>query len=188
MIRLSVNVNKVATVRNSRNAGAPYNQDFVELFNRSAAVVNISGWSVQYTASSGNAWSTHLTAIPPSTTLAPGQYYLIGMASGAVGALLPTPDFAGTTNLGATGGKVALVNSSIELGAKNCPASASIVDFVGYGNADCSETVAAPAPSNTLAVRRRAGGCQDSGNNSADFEAVTPTPRNTATTPAACAA
>ena len=38
------------------NAGATYKNDFVELFNRGAAPVNVTGWSVQYAASAGTTW------------------------------------------------------------------------------------------------------------------------------------
>ena len=30
------------------NSGAPYANDYVELFNRSSAAVDVTGWSVQY--------------------------------------------------------------------------------------------------------------------------------------------
>ena len=41
----------------------------VELFNRGAASVNLSGWSVQYASASGSSWqATPLTAV----VLAPG--------------------------------------------------------------------------------------------------------------------
>ena len=30
------------------NAGAPYSNDFVELFNRGSTAVDVSGWSLQY--------------------------------------------------------------------------------------------------------------------------------------------
>ena len=35
------------------NSGAPYNGDFIELFNRSSAPASLSGWSVQYASASG---------------------------------------------------------------------------------------------------------------------------------------
>ena len=46
----------------------------------------------------------------------PVGYYLVQLASaGAVGAALPTPDATGTTNLAASGGKVALVRDATAL-------------------------------------------------------------------------
>ena len=38
------------------NAGAPYRQDFIELFNRSASPVDITGWSVQYAGAASASW------------------------------------------------------------------------------------------------------------------------------------
>ena len=35
------------------NSGAPFHNDYIELFNRSNASVSIDGWSVQYASSTG---------------------------------------------------------------------------------------------------------------------------------------
>lgn len=55
------------------NTGAPYTHDFVELFNRSSATIDISGWSVQYASSAGTSWSAGV--ILPATTVAAGKYF-----------------------------------------------------------------------------------------------------------------
>ena len=34
------------------NAGAPYTNDFIELFNRGSVPVDLSAWSLQYTSAS----------------------------------------------------------------------------------------------------------------------------------------
>src|ERR1051326_1390969 len=50
------------------NSGAPFKNDFIELFNRGTATVNVTGWSVQYAAAASNSWQvTNL----PSVSLAP---------------------------------------------------------------------------------------------------------------------
>src|SRR5438046_1160109 len=55
------------------NTGAPWRNDFVELYNRSAATVNLSGWSVQYGSASGTTWlTTNLTG-----SIAAGGFYLV---------------------------------------------------------------------------------------------------------------
>ena len=36
------------------NAGAPFANDFVELFNRGASAVDVSGWTLQYASASGS--------------------------------------------------------------------------------------------------------------------------------------
>ena len=159
------------------NANATYTNDFVELFNLSTSgSVSLSGWSIQYASAAGNTWAvTNL-----SGSLAAGQYYLVQLGSGgAVGSPLPTPDITDTTNMAAGAGKVALVNTTTALSG-TCPTGGSIIDFIGYGTtASCSETANAPAPSNTTADIRGSNGCTDNDNNSSDFTAGTPTPRNT---------
>src|SRR5437763_944835 len=78
----------------------------------------------------------------------------------------------GTIVMGATAGKVALVNSTAALTGSGCPFGASVVDFVGYGTANCFEgTGAAPAPpgAGKQTDIRNGGGCTDSDNNSTDF-------------------
>src|SRR5580765_3986273 len=71
------------------NSGAPFRNDFIELFNASSAPVDISTWSVQYASTTGSSWSkTNLTGV-----IAPGSYFLIAESSNAaVGATLPGPD------------------------------------------------------------------------------------------------
>jgi predicted extracellular nuclease len=175
------------------NSGATYTHDFIELFNRGTSAVSLAGWSVQYASATGTgnfgANSGQLTELP-NVSLAPGQYLLIQEAQGAGGTdPLPTPDVTDATpiNMSATGGKVALVNSTTSLGCNGSstlcsPAQlAQIVDLVGYGSANFYEgSAAAPTLSNTTAALRVADGCQDTDNNSTDFTAGAPNPRNTA--------
>ncbi|HWU89289.1 MAG TPA: lamin tail domain-containing protein [Kofleriaceae bacterium] len=165
------------------NSGAPLANDFVELHNPGPTSLSLAGMSVQYASAAGTSW---LVTALPSLTVPPGGYVLIqGASGGANGAPLPTPDATGTTNMSATAGKVALVNSATALSGA-CP-TANVVDFVGYGStATCSETAPGPAGSNTAAVRRGQNGCVDSDNNSADFMAGAPTPRNSAAAAAVC--
>jgi predicted extracellular nuclease len=168
------------------NAGATLRNDYVELFNRGTTSVSVAGWSVQYAATGGSTWNaTALTGTIPA-----GGYFLVQMASGgAVGALLPTPDVTGVTNMSATAGKVALVNvATLITGGTVCPTGATIVDFVGYGPATtCSETTpTTPNLSATLAAFRAAGGCTDTDSNVTDFANATPNARNSATATNSC--
>src|SRR4051794_40637349 len=44
------------------NSGAPYANDYVELFNRSSSTVNLAGWTLQYASSGSTSWdATPLT-------------------------------------------------------------------------------------------------------------------------------
>jgi predicted extracellular nuclease len=181
------------------NTGAPFANDYVELFNHGLGAVPLTGWSIQYASATGTgnlgANSSQLTEL--SGFIGPGEYRLVQEAGGAVGAPLPTPDITDATaiNMSATGGKVALVNTATPLGCNGgstpCPpaALATIVDLVGYDGANFFEgSGAAPAASNTTAVLRNDGGCAETDDNAADFAASAPVPRNASATPRDCAA
>jgi hypothetical protein len=166
------------------NSGATYQNDFIELFNNGASAVSINGWSVQYTSASGTSWSSNITDLP-NVSLMPGQYFLIQESGGTTnGVALPTPDLPnGAINLSGTNGKVVLVNSTTAATVA-CPTDTSVVDFVGYGSANC------PTPagvlSNSTAAIRNGGGCANTNNNASDFTVATPTPRNTSSTANVC--
>ncbi|HEV7799337.1 MAG TPA: lamin tail domain-containing protein, partial [Pyrinomonadaceae bacterium] len=158
------------------NTGATFKNDFIELFNRGNSAVSLNGWAVQYASAAGVSWQvTPLTNV----MLEPGQYYLIQESAGAGGTTnLPTPDVIGGIMMSATGAKVALTSSSAALSTSGCPFGATVVDFVGYGTANCSETTAVPALTNTTAALRLNSGCNETDNDSADFETSAPDPRN----------
>jgi hypothetical protein len=170
------------------NAGATYTNDFVELFNRGAAAVNLAGWTIQYASGASTSWQT--TAL--SGSIGPGRYYLVQLAStAAVGSPLPAADATGTANLAAAGGKVALVRDSVALTcgatAGSCSSVPLIEDLVGYGSAiDYEGAGPAPALSATTAAVRDGGGCTDTNANAADFTAVAPAPRNALSPSASC--
>jgi hypothetical protein len=163
------------------NSGATLRSDFIELRNNGASAVSLDGWSVQYASSSGSTWQ--LTAL--SGDIAPGGYYLVKQADGAGGSVdLPAPDATGTIAMAASSGKVALVDTVTALSG-TCPTgTAVVVDFVGYGSANCFEGAAATSSlSNTTAALRNGDGSVDTDNNSADFTRGAPEPRNSGAEP-----
>jgi hypothetical protein len=169
------------------NSGGQFSHDFVELFNRSASSVSVTGWTVQYASSTGNSWA----AAPLSGTIPAGGYYLVQLAAGtATAAALPTPDATGAMNMSGSTGKVALVSNQTLLrcgGGTACLPSAAIHDLVGYGGADSFEgSGAAPTQANTTAGLRAGGGCTDTNSNAADFTTAAPAPRNSASPRNAC--
>ena len=170
------------------NAGATLRNDYLELFNEGSGTVDLSSWTVQYATTAGTTWQT--TAL--SGTIAPGRYYLVQLASNAdVGGALPPADATGTSNLGATSGKIALVRGAAALtcgaSAGSCSADPLVEDLVGYGNAsDFEGAGSAPGLSNTSAAIRANDGCTDTGNNAADFTAGVPAPRNSASPVHSC--
>jgi hypothetical protein len=170
------------------NSGAAYANDYVELVNRSSSPVSVSGWTVQYASAASTSWS--VTTL--SGTIRAGGYYLVKLASsGTAGSALPTADATGTSNLAASGGKVALVRDTNALGcgatAGSCAGPAFVEDYVGWGGAtDYEGAGAAPALGNANALLRAAAGCTDSDDSAGDFSAGDPTPRTSASTAAAC--
>ncbi|HEY8224038.1 MAG TPA: lamin tail domain-containing protein, partial [Pyrinomonadaceae bacterium] len=164
------------------NTGAQFTHDFVELFNHGTTTVNfaITPYSVQYAGATAGFGSSKVDLT--SGIMAPGQYFLVQLSSGgAHGVALPTPDASGSIAMAATTGKVALVVGTTALSGSGCPLAVTVADFVGYGTtASCFEgSGRAPAPSNTTADLRKAGGCTDTNDNAADFLVTTPLPRNT---------
>lgn len=166
------------------NASAPYKNDFIELHNRGASTVDLSTWSVQYASAAGSSWLvTNLTG-----SIAPGGYYLVhGGSGGNIGNSLPSADATGMTNMSATAGKVALVNSQTALN-NACPTGPTIVDFVGFGATTCFEgTGAAPAGSNTMSISRLNSACTETNDNKLDFMSGSVSPKNTLSAPSLCA-
>lgn len=175
------------------NTGATYKNDFIELYNPTNVAVSLAGWSVQYGSSGGSTWQvTNLTGSIPAH-----GFFLIQEAPGSGGTTnLPTPNVTGNIAMAATAAKVALVNTITALSGA-CPTGGAIVDFIGYGAANCSETATAPVLSNSTSAERKAnssstaaslalggadevqGNGYDSDNNSTDFVAQTAiTPQN----------
>jgi DNA/RNA endonuclease G (NUC1) len=167
------------------NGGATLRNDYVELYNRGTATVDIGGWSLQYASATGSGWDSQ--KLPLGGTIAPGEYYLIALASGgANGAQLPSASISGPINMAAAAGKVALVDSFDGL-VGVCPLNDEdqrphVMDFVGYGTtANCQEgAVKAPAPSSTTAIFRLGSGTIDTDRNGSDFVTGAPAPRSTA--------
>ena len=171
------------------NSGAPFTNDFIELYNKGTTAVDLSTWSVQYASATGSTWTnrTNLTG-----TIQPQAYYLIQEGAGATPSTpLPTPDATGTIAMGGAAGKVALVKNQANLACgMDCDNATDVADFVGYGTAnDFAGSGPAPAPSNTTSDQRNAT-ASNTGNNAADFTAGAPTPKAppvTVTPPLDCA-
>lgn len=160
------------------NAGAQYRNDFVELYNPTSSAVNLSGWSLQYAASTGNfALATKLDLVG---VMQPGTYFLIHLgASGANGVSLPTADQTSSFGIATGSGKIALVQTTSVLSSTCNDAVIGSVDFVGYGSANCFEgSSGTTVLNNTTAAFRKSNGCIDTDQNGGDFLELAPSPRN----------
>lgn len=161
------------------NTGATFTHDYVELLNTGTTSVSLNGMSIQYGSATGTSWSG-ITALP-NVNLLPGQYFLIQQAQGTGGTTaLPTPDLIPSAPIAMAGTnfKILLANT-IDAQTGACPTGPQILDLVGFGTANCFEGTVAGALSNTTAGIRANNGCQDTNDNSSDFTAGTPNPRNT---------
>lgn len=160
------------------NAGATYNQDYIELYNTGASSQDINGWSLQYGSATGTTIAVK-NSFTVASVIPAGGYYLVatGSVSTLNGVALPTAadaTFLTGIGLGATGGRLFLVNVDPNLANSTTPSGPTIVDFVGYGNSTVFEgTAAAPAPGGTtFAIFRAGAGATDSNDNAADFAAA----------------
>ncbi len=178
------------------NTGATYQNDFIELFNKGTAPVNIGGWSVQYGAAAGVVGGSLTLAnfIPAGTTIQPGKYFLIKAGSGGmVGTVLPTIDYDPTLQMPAQSllemsqgsGKVALFDNTVTtfVNVSNPVTSmtSGLKDFVGYGSTANAFEGSGSTGSNLssiLSAQRLFMGCTDNNNNASDFETKLPAPRN----------
>ncbi|HYN84546.1 MAG TPA: DUF4214 domain-containing protein [Pyrinomonadaceae bacterium] len=178
--------------------GAAYASDYVELFNRGDAPVDINRWTLQFETRQGSlvTGSTVGFFAPQPIIIEPGKYVLIQLGgAGQGGAPLPVaPDhvFPRRIDIGADGGKVTLARSGggvLDLSACPAPQDADVADMVGFGAAArCWEgTAAAPAPDAASALVRARGGCTDDNQNASDFQLLAPNPRNSATPKTTCA-
>jgi Bacterial Ig-like domain/Lamin Tail Domain len=158
------------------NSGAPYTNDFVELYNTTNAPISLANYSIQYAGATGTTWALNNL----SGSIPANGYYLLQLSGGSTGIALPNPNATGTSNLSATAGKIALTNTQTALTGLDPFPNSTIVDFVGYGtNASASETAPAPAPSSTQSISRTA--FADTGDNSVNFTVGIPSPTSSAT-------
>lgn len=160
------------------NSGAPWRNDFIELYNRGASAVSLAGWSVQYASATGSTWQkTDLAGTVP----AGGRYLVQEGTGGTAGTVLPAPDATGAIAMSATTGKVALRTSGTLLTCSTgCATQTGVRDFVGFGTSATSFEGTGPAPTlaNTTSAQRAGSGATDTDANSADFTAAAPTPAN----------
>jgi hypothetical protein len=164
------------------STSAPASKDWIELHNRGAQTVDLTGWALQYASATGTSWKVN--ALPAGTSIAAGASLVVVMGgSNAGGGALPTPNVSitGASDLAGSRAKVALTRTATAL-TGGCPMGGAVVDFLGYGTpsgtnlVDCFEGAApAPVPPANGAVQRLGGGCTDTDRNGSDFVTI-PTP------------
>ncbi|MBC8028590.1 MAG: DUF4214 domain-containing protein [Pyrinomonadaceae bacterium] len=178
------------------NPSSTYKDNFIELFNRSNAAVDISGWPI-YIGSDTGTFSTAISFTSSrGLSIPPGGYLLIVFeTTGSSGGALPffdlfVPQFGQFSINLPPSGKLALARPNSGFSGQ-CPLSnPGLMDLIGYGStANCFEGSGPTATlSNTTAAIRNAAGCTDTNNNASDFTVTTPTPRNSSFPNHSCSA
>jgi predicted extracellular nuclease len=167
------------------NSGSVLKNDYVELFNRTGAAIDIGGWAVQYASATGSSWQ--VTTIPAGKSIGPLQYFIVREAAQGAGTTDVPADVSGGIPMAAGAGKVALTNNSTQL-TGGAPSGGAVVDFVGFGTTANAFEGAGPTPAPTVAnaVFRKLGGCTDTDSNSGDFAAATAAPRSSTSAANSC--
>ncbi len=168
---------------------ATFKSDYVELHNISGIAQDISGFKLAYGSSAGNFSGLFTFPTVPSVIIPPGGYLLVANApSTGLANLTPTADYIFTLNMSGTTGKIAFGNASLVTGTTYAVqlATGNVIDFVGYGTANESETSPTATLSVTTAAIRKTNGCTETNNNNTDFLVTTPAPRNAASTAVTC--
>ena len=172
------------------NSGSLRN-DYVELFNRSADPVSLSGWCLQYAPAMGFFRLDNNQTIALDGAIPAGGYYLVRLGGGSAGTRdLPVPDAVGLIDIDAVNGQLVLLNSCTERFADSEYLSGGrAVDFVGYGTTAWRFEGGGPSVpgTNSTAVLRAQAGCHEVDDNDVDFSRATPTPRNSISLPRSCA-
>lgn len=113
------------------------NDEFVELYNPTAAPLDLAGYVVQYRSATGTTWSTKAT-LPAGTSLAPGHYFLITSKSYTTTAVPGDLPLTTDLSLAAAAGHVRVAD-----------AAAHEVDKLGYGSTATAPEGAAIVASGT---------------------------------------
>ncbi|MDO4784616.1 MAG: ExeM/NucH family extracellular endonuclease [Propionibacteriaceae bacterium] len=154
------------------SANQPYATKFVELYNPSAAALDLSGYDLNYAPASSAGPGKKSCAL--AGTVPAKGYFLIAVGSnGDVGAPISADQTCGGINPSGTRGSYALLRGG------------SAVDVVGWGSAKRFETAPAAYPGTNASpgAIARTGGA-DTDDNSADFSfTAEPTPQNAGSAP-----
>ncbi len=158
------------------------NDEFIEIHNTSANPVDLNGYRVVYRSQNGTN-DVNMMDWTTSVIVPPGGYYLIA-SNVYTGSAAPDITFNNSTC------SCALAAGQGGLGIRQGPLDTGVLlDAVGWGTGSniLFEGTRTTAPGNNNSKARKQQGCQDTDDNAADFETLTPSaPRNSSTGPVTC--
>jgi len=165
-------------------AGGTTDDEFIELYNPTAAPVVLSGLSLQYRTNAVSTWTVHVLGGGVANAV-PAHGWLL-VARTAYDGAVPADEITSLSLADSGGAQVILVNGTSALSA--CPPQTAVIDKVGWSSANCSEGSAAGLPSANNSILRKPGGAcgngVDTNSNTPDFVSQSPsTPRNSASAP-----
>ena len=181
-------------------AGSSYQNNFLEIFNRTSSPINISGWKFYIATATGTFNQSISFVSSRGIGIGAHRYLLIKFGPDSTnGAPLPTPDLVAIFHIDPPpgvppipdlnlfpSGKVFITEPGSNLLGTSCPLpNPLIIDFVGYGStANCFEGTGPTATiNNTTAAVRKNGGFIDTDSNVNDFAVRPPSPRNSSNRP-----
>ena len=161
--------------------GSPVADDeFVEIHNVSGSSIDLNGYRVVYRSAAGTN-DVQVTSWSSSTIIPAGGYYLIGHTPAYNGSTAADRAFDASISFSGTSGGMGIRNGALNTG--------TLIDSVGYGSATNAfvETTVTTVPAANNSMGRKTNGCQDTDNNSNDFQSNIPAvPRNSATAANIC--
>jgi uncharacterized protein len=168
------------------SANQPYLNKFVELYNPTAAAVDLEGLSLQYRSATSMALPSASGVAALHGSVAAGGYFVVAMNSNAsTGAALPNVDQTTSLSPSGTTGTIFVARGVTPI---DPTVVASLVDKLGYGGSNSPESAAAiygdgvATPANSIAGSLNRTDAADTDNNAADFtfaSTVTPGAANT---------
>ncbi|HEY2972390.1 MAG TPA: FG-GAP-like repeat-containing protein [Pyrinomonadaceae bacterium] len=173
------------------NPGSSFQNNYIELFNRTDNAIDIGGWPIAFTSATG-VFNTSIAFVSSrGVAILPHRYLLIQFGPPSTNGVPLNADFVVSDlqfNLSPSG-KVFLARPNSNSLGTTCPLpNSNIIDFVGYGTiASCFEGA---GPTNNLsdvtAATRKFNGCVDNNSNSSDFLISAPNPHNSGSPENSC--
>ena len=163
-------------------AGATFQQDFVEIFNAGGSTIDLNGWALVVITSEGTTQQAIGARFNNSFAVPPGMHLLLRFNGNGTNGQPAPGEYPVITelSLGSTSGQIFLL-SPTQTVPSGCPTSfgvnGAVTDLVGYGSTACSEGPPLPVPPSNQSLMRINGGCTDTNSNLNDFSLATPNPR-----------